>query len=77
MVLVKQFRAPIAQFFTETPAGMLDESGNFVGTAAQEVHEETGIEIQYDELIPLGNMFPSPGGSDEEIIMYGIEKNLT
>jgi 8-oxo-dGTP pyrophosphatase MutT (NUDIX family) len=27
----------------EAPAGMIDESGNFVGVAAKEMEEETGL----------------------------------
>jgi hypothetical protein len=36
---------------------MLDESGNFVGVAAKEMEEETGIKIEEKELIALGIFF--------------------
>ena len=49
---------------------MLDESGDFIGTAAAEIKEETSIELSHDKLHSLGSMFPSPGGSDEEILMF-------
>jgi 8-oxo-dGTP pyrophosphatase MutT (NUDIX family) len=39
--------------FIELPAGMLDDSGTFAGAAAKEIHEETGLEIQADELLDL------------------------
>ncbi|KAK5225459.1 hypothetical protein LTR47_009306 [Exophiala xenobiotica] len=39
--------------FIELPAGMLDDSGTFAGAAAKEIHEETGLEIQSDELLDL------------------------
>ena len=35
--------------FVELPAGMVDEAGNFAGTAAKEIHEELGLEIPVDE----------------------------
>lgn len=36
--------------FPELPAGMLDGSGNFAGTAAKEIQEETGkIELRRGE----------------------------
>lgn len=34
--------------FPELPAGMLDGSGNFAGTAAKEIEEETGILMTYE-----------------------------
>ena len=38
-----QPRIPVASLaFPEIPAGMLDGSGNFSGTAAREIYEETG-----------------------------------
>lgn len=43
------------------PAGMIDESGDFVGVAAKEIEEETGIKIKGEDLKPLGSFYPSPG----------------
>lgn len=34
ILLVEQFRTPVQEILLEAPAGMLDESGDFVGTAA-------------------------------------------
>lgn len=77
VVLTEQARVPVGRTILELPAGMLDDDrGDFVGTAAREVKEETGIHISSGDLVNLtafldpstGNkMFPSPGGSDEEI----------
>ena len=76
MMLTRQFRVPAGRFCDECPAGMMDENGNFVGVAAKELKEETGIQITEKELIPLGSFLPSPGGSDEEIILFAIEKSI-
>ena len=56
---------------------MIDESGNFSGVAAKELEEETGITIQEGELVSLGSFYTSPGGCDEEIVMYFIEKIMS
>lgn len=34
ILVVEQFRVPVQQTMIQAPAGMLDESGDFVGTAA-------------------------------------------
>ena len=53
---------------------MLDGSGNFCGKAAEEIKEETGIEITENDLIDMTDLthgtafrgvYPSPGGCDE------------
>lgn len=37
ILLVGQYRTPVQQTLLEAPAGMLDESGDFAGTAALEI----------------------------------------
>lgn len=79
-VLTEQARVPVGRAILELPAGMLDDGeGDFVGTAAREVEEETGIHIKSADLVnltdlldaPTGRrMFPSPGGSDEAITLF-------
>ncbi len=64
LLLVEQYRVPIQSTLLEAPAGMIDESGDFVGVAAAEIEEETSIKIKKEDLKPLGSYFPSPGGSD-------------
>ena len=54
----------------EVPAGMIDESGDFVGVAAKEIEEETGFKLKKEQLQPLGSYYPSCGGSDEEIFLF-------
>ncbi|KAL0246297.1 hypothetical protein GEMRC1_007509 [Eukaryota sp. GEM-RC1] len=68
---------------------MLDDRGQFVGTAAKELQEETGITVCTSELVDLvqsvsnssGHRYPgiymSPGGCDEYIKMYYCEKKMS
>jgi ADP-sugar diphosphatase len=76
LLLTKQFRTPAGSFMIEAPAGMMDESGNIVGTAAKEIQEETGITINLKDLISLGSIYPSPGGCDEKIELFYCKLKL-
>eukprot|EP00850_Spirogloea_muscicola_P001515 SM000005S17312 [mRNA] locus=s5:1356241:1366812:- [translate_table: standard] len=79
-VLTEQARVPVGRAILELPAGMLDDGeGDFVGTAAREVEEETGIHLKAEDLVDLTalldpdtsqKMYPSPGGSDEQITLF-------
>ncbi|XP_031498619.1 nudix hydrolase 14, chloroplastic isoform X2 [Nymphaea colorata] len=76
----KMARVPVGRFILELPAGMLDDDkGDVIGAAVREVEEETGIHLNLDELVNLTalldpstgcRMFPSPGGCDEELILF-------
>ena len=61
----------------EIPAGMMDDENNFVGVAAKELAEETGIKITSDKLISLGDMHPSPGGCDEKIRLFCYKQEVS
>jgi len=84
-VLTTQARVPIGRIFTEIPAGMLDENGNFKGVAANEMREETGIDICDNKLIDLTQLafdkfpgvYPSPGGCDEFIRLYVYREEVS
>ena len=76
MCLTRQFRVPVGKFMHEIPAGMLDESGDFCGVAAKELEEEIGVKIHQKDLVFLNSLYPSAGGSDEEIIFYYLNLNL-
>jgi len=74
ILLVVQPRIAIGNSeYDEAVAGMMDENGNLVGVAAKEIKEETGLSIVESELIPLGSIYPSPGGCDEHIKLYAYE----
>ncbi|EIE81380.1 hypothetical protein RO3G_06085 [Rhizopus delemar RA 99-880] len=73
VILTLQPRIPVPHFaFPELPAGMLDGSGNFTGTAAKEIEEETGLVIKEEELVDMTELaygdqwrgvYTSAGGS--------------
>ena len=73
LIVTKQFRVPAGKFLLEAPAGMLDESGDFTGVAAKEIEEECGIKINTKDLVELGYINSSPGGSDEKIHLFSID----
>ncbi|TNJ27027.1 ADP-sugar diphosphatase [Giardia muris] len=77
-VLTEQPRVPAGcSAFHEIPAGMVDDEGDIVGVAVRELAEETGITINKGELIELGDYWLSPGGSDETITLYALERTIS
>ena len=93
VVMTEQPRIPAGSLkFWEIPAGMIDDkTENFVGKAAEEIEEETGLVVPQRELIDLTKlaleetdveeglqpaMYPSPGGCDEYIAIFLWEKVL-
>jgi len=55
--------------FVEIPAGMVDDAGQFAGTAAKEIKEELGLEIAEAELTCLSELADpgaSSGGTGQE-----------
>ncbi len=80
-VLTVQPRVPTGKYaLEELPAGMLDASGSFVGAAAKELQEETGIIVNEKDLIDLtekafkgtayNHVYPSAGGCDEILRLF-------
>ena len=69
VLLVRQYRHPIAMRLFEPPAGLLDHVGEDpLDTAQRELAEEAGFEAtQWHVLVDL---FNSPGGSSEAIRIY-------
>ena len=76
-LMTNQLRFPVGRYCVETPAGMVDAEHNFAGVAAKEIKEETGIIIGADDLVPLGRIYPSPGGCDEDIELFYYEGTMT
>jgi ADP-sugar diphosphatase len=58
--------------FVELPAGMIDDSGTFKGSAAKEIKEETGLEIPENDLLNLSQLATPEPASGEEILQRGI-----
>jgi ADP-sugar diphosphatase len=77
VLLCEQMRLPVGERKREICAGMTDAEGNIV-IALKEVKEETGLVIKHvSELVPLGSIYPSPGGCDEEIHLYSWTTTIT
>lgn len=86
-LLTVQPRFPIGCLaFPEIPAGMLDGRGDFTGKAAEELKQETGLEITTRGLVDLTKVFygdrwpgiyPSPGGCDECIRIFLHREKIT
>lgn len=75
--MVRQYRHPIEQVTLEIPAGKLDKLPNEtpVHAAHRELREETGYVAQH--MIPLGQVYPSPGLLDEVLhlfLAHGLQK---
>ncbi|KAJ1672658.1 hypothetical protein EV182_006753, partial [Spiromyces aspiralis] len=66
VVLTVQPRLPIANLsMSELPAGMLDDSKQFAGKAAQEIEEETGIKINEDDMVDMTSLLYNHLGSGD------------
>ena len=55
---------------------MCDGNGNISGVAIKELKEETGLEFKRDDLFDLGSIYPSAGGCDEMIHLFGLELDI-
>lgn len=75
ILLIRQYRHPVAMYLFEPPAGLLDVEGEPPQeTAARELAEEAGIVAgTWNVLVDL---FNSPGGSSEAIRVY-LASDLT
>lgn len=68
LLFVRQFRYPYGKIVLELPAGKLDPKEEPLETAKRELKEETGTSS--DSYIFLGELYPSPGYTDEIIYLY-------
>lgn len=76
VIFVRQPRNAVgSRDLIEIPAGMLDGATGTLkanGVAVKEIKEETGIDIERDDLVLLASGYPSPGGCDEWIDLYEV-----
>ena len=68
LLFVKQFRYPYAEEVLELPAGKLEKGATPLENGKRELREETGAEGY--SYISLGQVYPSPGYTDEIIHLY-------
>ena len=74
VVLVRQFRDPYKETIYEIPAGKLEKGEDPFEAGKREFKEETGGVAE--EYISLGEIYPSPGYTNEIIRLYAA-KNIT
>ncbi len=74
LVLVRQFRYPYKETIYEIPAGKLEKGEDPFEAGKREFKEETGGVAE--EYISLGEIYPSPGYTNEIIRLYAA-KNIT
>ncbi len=75
VILLRQFRAVLNIYMYELPAGTLKKKELPLDCAKREIIEETGYSAA--RLVKLGHIYPVPGYSTEEIIIFkaeGLEK---
>ena len=68
LLFVRQFRYPYGEVVLELPAGKLEPNGTPLENGKRELLEETGA-VGYS-YITLGQLYPSPGYTDEIIHLY-------
>lgn len=68
VLCVRQFRYPYKEVVLEIPAGKRDGKEDTLLCGTRELKEETGCTA--DDIMPLGELYPSPGYCGEIITMY-------
>src|SRR5512132_3433877 len=68
IILIRNYRYPIAQILLELPAGTLEKNEDPINCAGRELLEETGYLA--GRLKPIGNFFTSPGILSEKMYAY-------
>lgn len=71
ILLVEQYRAPYDEVTLEIPAGKLEPGEDPAICAERELSEETGGTAE--KIIPFGNVYPSPGYTNEVIHLFLAE----
>jgi len=74
VVLVEQFRLPalyagLSPWQIEPVAGLVDKDESYDAVARRESQEEAGI-APIGELVPIQRYMPSPGDSDESVMLF-------
>ncbi len=68
VMMLRQFRYPMAQIFWEVPAGKIDAGEPEDQTALRELQEEAGVATR--DFAYVGHFYPGIGYSDEIIHIY-------
>jgi hypothetical protein len=77
-IFTQQIRYPMGGMLREICAGCVDaETNNLKGVALTELQEELGIIVNVNDLVSLGNIVPSGGGTYETIELYYLAVHFT
>ena len=71
IIMLRQYRAVLAKFIYELPAGTLEDKETPLKCAKRETVEETGYKAK--KFTKLGYIYPVPGYSTEKIVCYKAE----
>lgn len=71
VIFVKQYRYPYGKIILEIPAGKREKGEDPLLCGKRELLEETGYSGK--SYISLGQMYPTPGYTDEIIHIYAVE----
>ncbi len=72
LVVIEEFRVPIAKWEFSLPAGLLDQGESIVQCAARELREETGLDV-VEVRGTSGETFSSAGLADESQAFVALE----
>lgn len=68
VLMLRQYRIALQQEILELPAGTREWDEDWEVCAQRELQEETGFRAEH--LLPLGEIWPAPGISDERMALY-------
>lgn len=83
VILIEQIRAGALQhaaekndqaWLIEPVAGMIEADESKLSACQRETREEAGVDVT--EFEPICHFYPSPGGSDEVLYLYGAEVSI-
>lgn len=68
VLILRQYRPALRRAILELPAGTREPDEPWAACAQRELQEETGFRAE--SLIPLGEIWPAPGLSDERMALF-------
>ena len=71
LVIIKEFRVPLAGFQYGFPAGLVDPGESIADAGRRELYEETGLSV-VDVIKQSPAIFPSSGVTDESICLLYV-----
>lgn len=73
VLLILQYRIPVAAWVLECPAGQVEAGELPIDTVQKELMEETGYLVQRENIVQIGGKFPASAGGMTEMssLFYG------